>query len=88
MKKNTVETLKDSAPSFISSLGSYIKSLISLDNKKELIDSATGSIGFLIQLFGKPIIDNYYDKQSSNRLRISICSYEKLPMNRAWHDAS
>lgn len=64
MSKRNAENITNSLPSLILNIGGYLKSLISLDNKKELIDNAGGSIGFLIQLFAKPATDKYFEQKS------------------------
>lgn len=69
MRKAKIENIKDSMPSLIEVAGGYFKSLVSLENNKELIESSSGTIGFLIKLFGKPLIDGYYKNTSKNILR-------------------
>lgn len=69
MKKESLENIKNSLPSLFTNLGSYLKSIVNENNLKELIGNGSGSIGFLVSLFGKPIIDNYFDKKAKTALK-------------------
>ncbi|MGN6418709.1 MAG: NACHT domain-containing protein [Pseudobacter sp.] len=68
MKKKTAEHLKDNTPSFIGVLGDYLKTLFSFEGKKDLIDNASGSLGLLVKLLGKPAIDNHFEKVKDKML--------------------
>jgi hypothetical protein len=51
--------LKNSADWFVKNLD---------QNGKDILDNSTGTIGILLKLFGKPLLDKYYEKRSENKL--------------------
>jgi hypothetical protein len=69
MKKTQADNLRGSLPTFMNNLGGYLKGLVSLQQNKDLIVNASGSIGFLIQLFGKPLMDGYFEKVKQKKLK-------------------
>lgn len=48
------------------SAGLFIKNLD--ENGKDIVDHSSGTIGILLKLFGKPIIDKIYENRSNNKL--------------------
>lgn len=44
----------------------FIKNLD--ENSKDIVDNSSGTVGILLKLFGKPIIDKIYENRSKNKL--------------------
>lgn len=69
MKRAAAVNVSSALPALISPFTSYFKSLVSLDNKKELIESAGGSVGFLIQLFAMPLLEGHFERSKKRKLK-------------------
>ena len=68
MQKEMAESIKSATPGLITSLGNYLKNLFSKEHQKELLINSTSSINFLINVFGKPVIDSYFKKHIEKKL--------------------
>jgi hypothetical protein len=67
MKIETAERITKAIPSMFKNVLAYTKD--NFDKKgQEILKGATGTIGVLINLFGKPLIDKYFDKQKEKKL--------------------
>ena len=85
MKKDSAENIKNSLPSLISNVGNYLKGLISIQVQKDNISNASGTIGFFISLFGKPLINEYFKKISKSKLeRFGFNTYLKAAFSQTY----
>lgn len=66
MSKVKIENIVSLLPDLISKIGEYFKG--STNELLKSVDSSSGSIGFLIKLFGKPLIDKYFDHSEKVKL--------------------
>ncbi|WP_108060940.1 NACHT domain-containing protein [Poseidonibacter lekithochrous] len=67
MKKDKLQNIISSIPYILKNFSSYIKEKVD-DNGQNILDNSNGAIGSLIKLFGKDVIDKYYDKIEKDKL--------------------
>ncbi|MCP5046467.1 MAG: hypothetical protein GY940_04795, partial [bacterium] len=83
MKKETVERITKVIPGIFKNVLAYIKDNFDEKGQKTL-ENATGSIGILIKLFGKPIIDKYFEKKTGKKLEnFGLLTYLKAAFVQA-----
>lgn len=65
--KDKLEKISETLPDIIKNSTSWF--LKNLDeNTKDIVDNSTGTVGILLKIFGKPIIDKIYENRSKNKL--------------------
>ncbi|WP_417354217.1 NACHT domain-containing protein [Flavobacterium sp.] len=83
MAKKTLESVSSILPDFIGNIFSYLKNNFD-ENGKDLIDSSNGTIGIVIKLISKPLIDNYFKKVTSKKLEnYGVQTYFKASLIQA-----
>ena len=68
MNKTTTQNINSSLPSLVTNVGNYLKSVVSIEKQKDTITNASGTIGFFISLLGKPLIDGYFERETTDKL--------------------
>ncbi|MFV0332011.1 MAG: NACHT domain-containing protein [Dysgonomonas sp.] len=66
MKENVLRVIDILADGIKSSVSLFTKNIS--ENSQEIVDNATGTVGILLKLFGKPVIDKYYEKKTIKKL--------------------
>lgn len=66
MKENVLRVIDILADGIKSSVSLFTKNIS--ENSQEIVDNATGTVGILLKLFGKPVIDKYYENRTIKKL--------------------
>lgn len=67
MNKSTAQRIIEIIPDVLKTTASWIKKHFDKDGQ-EILNNATGTIGLVVKFFGKPLIDNYFEKRSKHKL--------------------
>ncbi|MCK5055965.1 MAG: NACHT domain-containing protein [Candidatus Aminicenantes bacterium] len=83
MKKETVEHIIKVIPDYFKNVIEHMKD--NFDKKgKDTLDKAGGTIGLLVNMFGKPLIDKYFEKQKEKKLEdFGLQTYLKAALLQA-----
>ncbi|GAB6010427.1 hypothetical protein [Dysgonomonas reticulitermitis] len=73
MKENVLRVIDILADGIKSSVSLFTKNIS--ENSQEIVDNATGTVGILLKLFGKPVIDKYYEKRTIKNLKIMVLKH-------------
>jgi len=66
MKENLLRVIDVLADGIKNSVSLFTKNIS--ENSQEIVDNATGTVGILLKLFGKPVIDKYYENKTIKKL--------------------
>jgi hypothetical protein len=83
MNRKATENISKALPDFFKNGAQYLKSYFN-ENGQDLLDSASGTAGLIIKLFGQPLIDKYFENLSEKKLEnFGLNTYIKAGIDQA-----